>query len=101
MENWETWCIFIPNMRDDFSFSLSRTNLGVIMKRIVAVFLLFLMVLTSVFALSNSQKIYRVDSKEYEEIKYLYILTGHALPSTTGPWSEGELKDLLDCQKMK
>lgn len=55
------------------------------MKRIVAVFLLFLMVLTSVFALSNSQKIYRVDSKEYEEIKYLYILTGHALPSTTGP----------------
>ncbi len=83
-------------MRDDFSFSLSRTNLGVIMKRIVAVFLLFLMVLTSVFALSNSQKIYRVDSKEYEEIKYLYILTGHALPSTTGPWSEGELKDMLD-----
>ena len=66
------------------------------MKRIVAVFLLFLMVLTSVFALSNSQKIYRVDSKEYEEIKYLYILTGHALPSTTGPWSEGELKAMLD-----
>ena len=43
------------------------------MKRIVAVFLLVLMALTSVFALSNSQKIYRVDSKEYEEIKYLYI----------------------------
>lgn len=66
------------------------------MKRIVAVFLLVLMALTSVFALSNSQKIYRVDSKEYEEIKYLYILTGHALPSTTGPWSEGELKAMLD-----
>ena len=69
MENWEAWCIFIPDMREDFSFSLSRTNLGVIMKRIVAVFLLFLMVLTSVFALSNSQKIYRVDSKEYEDMQ--------------------------------
>ena len=66
------------------------------MKRIVAVLFLVLVVLTSVLALSNSQKIYRVDSKEYEEIKFLYILTGHALPSTTGPWSEGELKLMLE-----
>lgn len=83
-------------MRDAFGFSLSNIKKGVIMKKIVAVFLLVLVVLTSVSALSNSQKIYRVDSKEYEEIKYLYILTGHALPSTTGPWSEGELKLMLE-----
>lgn len=66
------------------------------MKRIIAILLVAFMVLGSVFALSNSQKIYRVDSKEYEEITYLYIMTGHALPSTTGPWSEGELKAMLD-----
>lgn len=44
---------------------------------------------------SNRQKIYRTDSDLYEALTYLYILQGHALPSTTGPWSADELDRML------
>ena len=66
------------------------------MKKAIVMLLVAALALTSVFALSNEQKIYGVDSKEYEELQYLYILTGRALPSTTGPWSENELCNMLD-----
>lgn len=44
---------------------------------------------------SNRQKIYPVDSDLYQAITYLYIAQGHALPSTTGPWSADELDRML------
>ncbi len=44
---------------------------------------------------SNRQKIYPVDSELYRAITYLYVTQGHALPSTTGPWSVDELDRML------
>ena len=65
-------------------------------RRIIVVLAVIAISITSLFAGSaNRQKIYRVDSSEYEDLKYLYIMTGHSLPSTTGPWSEDELSRML------
>lgn len=44
----------------------------------------------------NSQKIYPVNAPEYEAITTLFVLTGHSLPSTTGPWSADELLEMMD-----
>ena len=43
----------------------------------------------------NKQKIYSTDSEVYRAIKMLYISTGLALPSTSGPWSAAELSLML------
>ena len=43
-----------------------------------------------------SQKIFPVDSPVYQEIKDIYLATGHAMPSPTGPWSEAELSAMID-----
>ena len=56
------------------------------MKRIVAVAMVLLVVFSSAFAVNN-QKIYSVDTEIYKTISQIYVMTGHALPSTTGPWS--------------
>ncbi|MCF0236988.1 MAG: hypothetical protein HUK24_00180, partial [Sphaerochaetaceae bacterium] len=56
---------------------------------------LLLLVLLCSVAFAANQKIYRTDSIEYENIKLLYIATGHALPSTTGPWSNAELLGMM------
>lgn len=61
------------------------------MKKVSIILIFVLLAVFSLSAVSNGQKIYPVDSKEYEDIRYLYLITGHALPSTTGPWSEDEL----------
>ena len=53
-------------------------------------------VLLSQNLFAAQQKIYSVDSPEYETICDLYLATGHALPSSTGPWSESELSLMLD-----
>ncbi len=45
---------------------------------------------------SNLQKIYPTTSQEYEAIKYVYLLQGHSLPSTTGPWSGDELLSMVE-----
>ncbi len=63
------------------------------MKKILAVLVLIFLLLPGIFA--NSQKIYRVDSSIYRKITKLYVLSGHALPSTTGPWSGDELEKML------
>jgi hypothetical protein len=44
---------------------------------------------------ANHQKIYPVDSEEYQLLSMLYISCGLALPSTAGPWSEDELLLML------
>lgn len=40
------------------------------------------------------QKIFRVDSNEYDVIKSIYLLQGMAMPSSTGPWSAAELLEM-------
>lgn len=65
------------------------------MKRITCI-LLALFLALSLSAAANSQKIYSVDSSIYRNISTLYIVTGHAMPSTTGPWSSDELEKMVD-----
>lgn len=72
------------------------------MKRILV--LLFVMMLSiSLFASVNGERIIDVNSPIYRAVKSLYISQGHALPSTTGPWSESEIEhmlSLLDTESM-
>ena len=56
---------------------------------------ILLISLATVFA-ANSQKIYSVDNDIYRTISDIYVLTGHALPSTAGPWSGDELLSMLE-----
>ena len=64
------------------------------MKKFLLVILFFIL---SIFTLSsvNLQKIYSVDSPEYEAISYLYVIHGYSMPSTSGPWSGSELNSML------
>lgn len=72
------------------------------MKRILV--MLFVIVLsTALFASVNGERIIDVDSPIYRAVKSLYISQCHALPSTTGPWSESEIEhmlSLLDIESM-
>lgn len=65
------------------------------MRRFSTVFLVLLLSLAAAFA-ANSQKIYSVDTDIYRTISQIYVLTGHALPSTTGPWSADELLSMYE-----
>ncbi len=66
-----------------------------IMKRILVAVAIAVLISASVFAYSNQQKIYSVDSGVYKAMETLYILSGKALPSSSGPWSEAELQKML------
>ena len=66
------------------------------MKKILSVVLFLFLALSVVTAATNSQTIYSVDSAVYQKIAKLYLATGHALPSTTGPWSGDELLKMVD-----
>ena len=63
--------------------------------RKVLLFLILLIVSFQIYA-AVSQKIYPVDSPVYQEIEDIYLATGHAMPSPTGPWSEAELSAMID-----
>ena len=65
------------------------------MKKAVILFFLCAAVLVQAFS-SNSQKIYSVDSGLYKTISRIYILTGRAMPSATGPWSGDELLKMYE-----
>lgn len=65
------------------------------MKKILVALVLAALLITSAFAYSNQQKIYSVDSGVYKAMETLYILSGKALPSSSGPWSEAELQKML------
>jgi len=56
--------------------------------------ILMMILCASILFAANAQKIYPIDSDLYQTIKQVYILTGHALPSTTGPWSAQELLNM-------
>lgn len=60
------------------------------MKKYLMMGLVVLLAIASVFA-ANNQKIYSVDSDIYKTISQIYVLAGHAVPSTSGPWSADEL----------
>ena len=47
-------------------------------------------------AAGNYQKIYPIDSDLVRMIRMLYVREGLALPSSSGPWSGGELSLMLD-----
>ncbi|MCK9329681.1 MAG: hypothetical protein PHT39_08095 [Sphaerochaetaceae bacterium] len=66
------------------------------MKKTLCLLLCLILSLTALSAYSNQQKIYETTSEAYKTIKYLYLATGHALPSTTGPWSGNELSLMLE-----
>ena len=65
------------------------------MKRFLAVLAVIILTAASLFA-ANNQKIYSVDSGIFKTISQIYVLTGHALPSTTGPWSADELLSMYE-----
>ncbi|MCQ2412108.1 MAG: capsule assembly Wzi family protein [Sphaerochaetaceae bacterium] len=65
------------------------------MKKLLATVTVLIVCLCAAFAV-NSQKIYSVDSSLYKSISRIYVMTGHAVPSTTGPWSGDELLSMLD-----
>ena len=65
------------------------------MRRFSTFLLVLLFSVAAVFA-ANSQKIYSVDTDIYKTISQIYVLTGHALPSATGPWSADELLSMYE-----
>ncbi|MBQ7281913.1 MAG: hypothetical protein IJR16_03970 [Spirochaetales bacterium] len=65
------------------------------MKKVLAAVLIILLVAGVAFA-ANNQKIYSVDTELYRTISQIYILTGHAQPSATGPWSGDELLKMYE-----
>lgn len=64
------------------------------MKRAFLVLIVILLALP--LCATNAQKIHRVDSPVYQDIVKLYLATGHAMPSTTGPWSTAELTSMFE-----
>ena len=64
------------------------------MRRIL-ILLLIIFVVTQAFA-SVPQKIHPVDSPLYRIITDIYLMTGHSMPSSTGPWSSAELGAMID-----
>ena len=66
------------------------------MKKYIITLLIITTLLFSVFAdTTNGERIIDVGSPVWSAVKSLYISQGHALPSTTGPWSESEIKLML------
>lgn len=66
------------------------------MKRILITAVLLFFSLSVLYAFDTSQKIYEIDSEEYQGICSLYAAQGYARPSTTGPWSGAELQLMLN-----
>lgn len=66
------------------------------MKRLRLFLFIGLLCPSLLFAVSNTQKIYPIESEAYQAISYLYISQGYALPSTSGPWSSDELLKMVD-----
>ena len=65
------------------------------MKRILLVLLAATMAASGCFAVVP-QKIHPVDSPVYDTISDIYLMTGRAMPSSSGPWSTSELLQMID-----
>lgn len=67
------------------------------MKKFILLLLCLLLCTATLFAYpTNQQKIYSLESDLYEAIMQLYIMTGHALPSSAGPYSAAELIGMIN-----
>lgn len=64
------------------------------MKKFISIVSLLILCLACIFA-ANTQKIYSVDNEIYRNISRIYVMTGHAVPSTSGPWSTDELLKMI------
>ncbi|MBQ0071109.1 MAG: hypothetical protein KBS81_04530, partial [Spirochaetales bacterium] len=64
------------------------------MKKLFILVSLLVIALSCIFA-ANTQKIYPVDHEIYRNISRIYVMTGHAVPSTSGPWSTDELEKMI------
>lgn len=65
------------------------------MKRTSIILLLVVACTSCVFSHVNEQRIIGIDSPAYKALENLYIISGRSLPSSSGPWSEGEMKLML------
>ena len=63
-------------------------------KKIFSILIFISVFIFSSFA-GNEQKIYRTDSPEKQAIDLLAISSGTAMPSSSGPWSQAELRLML------
>lgn len=66
------------------------------MKKIITVILVFILIVASLSAEGDYQKIYAVDDPVIDYLESLSLLTGLSLPSTTGPFSGSEIKAMLE-----
>lgn len=66
------------------------------MKKNVSLLIMVVLCLQVVGAMQNNQKIIPVGSGIYSNLEMLYLMEGHSLPSTAGPWSEAELLGMLE-----
>ncbi|MDY4889802.1 MAG: hypothetical protein SO135_08715 [Sphaerochaetaceae bacterium] len=65
------------------------------MKKNISIFLCLFLCAAMLFAYDNKQEIFNIGNDVFEAIKYIYVISGKALPSTTGPWSNAELQLML------
>lgn len=65
-------------------------------KRITVFLVLISLVFCALSAYSNEQRIISAGGEEYKAMETLYILSGKSLPSSSGPWSEGEMALMLE-----
>ena len=65
-----------------------------VMRRILSIMLIAIVSSIICFA-ATSQKIHPVDSRIYGEISDIYLITGHAMPSSAGPWTSAELLSMI------
>ena len=66
-----------------------------VVKRFLIIVLLFSVLAFSAFAIS-SQKVLPIGNDIIETIRDIYLVLGHAMPSSAGPWSEAELRQMLE-----
>jgi hypothetical protein len=62
----------------------------------VLVLLFLIAVLVPLSSMNNQQRIIPVDSPVYAAIRIIYLEQGISTPSTSGPWSVGELQNMVE-----
>lgn len=65
------------------------------MRKSITILVLLFVLQTSLLAYT-AQKIYPVNSDIYNQICDIYLMSGHAMPSSTGPWSTAELMKMIN-----
>ncbi len=66
------------------------------MKKTAIILLTATLLVSSLSAYSNRERIISVDSPVWKAMETLYIISGRSLPSSSGPWSEDEMTMMLE-----